>query len=78
MKLTKGTIMTLSLVGAIAGDQIRLITCRTGCVQLGRACYAAAGFTFGTVPTAAVPPSIVGCNLAFRYCYAGCTLIAAR
>ncbi|KAL8987687.1 MAG: hypothetical protein Q9169_008669, partial [Polycauliona sp. 2 TL-2023] len=40
--------------------------CQAGCSAVVVACYAGAGFTFGTVTAgAAVPAAIVGCNSAF-------------
>lgn len=47
--------------------------CQTGCNAVVVACYAAAGFTFGTV-TAGVgtPLAIIGCNAGLGICMAGC------
>jgi len=53
--------------------------CQTGCNGLAVACYAAAGFTFGTVTTGAGIPAVpVGCNASLGACMvtciaAGCT-----
>lgn len=48
-----------------------------GCNGLAVACYAGAGFTFGTVTAgAAVPAVIVGCNIALGTCMAGCATVA--
>mmetsp|Transcript_76330 Transcript_76330/g.163695 ORF Transcript_76330/g.163695 Transcript_76330/m.163695 type:complete len:87 (+) Transcript_76330:80-340(+) len=47
--------------------------CQTGCNAVVVACYAAAGFTFGTVTAGAgVPASIVACNAGLGVCMAGC------
>lgn len=47
--------------------------CQTGCNAVVVACYAAAGFTFGTVTAGAgVPAAIVACNAALGVCMAGC------
>lgn len=47
--------------------------CQTGCNAVVVACYAAAGFTFGTV-TAGVgaPAAVVACNAALGLCMSGC------
>ncbi|KAH9839431.1 uncharacterized protein C8Q71DRAFT_511747 [Rhodofomes roseus] len=49
----------------------------TGCNTVVVACYAAAGFTFGTVIAApAVPAVILGCNAALGTCAATCATVA--
>lgn len=51
--------------------------CQSGCNAVVVACYAAAGFTFGTVTAgAAVPASIVACNSALGVCMAACAGVA--
>jgi hypothetical protein len=51
--------------------------CQTGCNGVAVACYAAAGFTFGTVTAgAAVPAVILGCNAALGTCMAACAAVA--
>jgi hypothetical protein len=40
------------------------------------ACYAAAGFTFGTIAFAAAPPAILACNTALGTCSAACATVA--
>jgi hypothetical protein len=52
-------------------------TCQSGCNGVAVACYAAAGFTFGTVTAGAgVPAAIVGCNVALGSCMAACAAVA--
>ncbi|EIW62522.1 uncharacterized protein TRAVEDRAFT_42882 [Trametes versicolor FP-101664 SS1] len=47
--------------------------CQTGCNALVVACYAGAGFTFGTVTAGAgVPAAVVACNAGLGVCMAGC------
>lgn len=47
--------------------------CQTGCNALVVACYAGAGFTFGTVTAGAgIPAVLVGCNAALGVCMAAC------
>ncbi|KAF8340302.1 uncharacterized protein EI90DRAFT_2906664 [Cantharellus anzutake] len=49
--------------------------CQTGCNVVTVACYAAAGFTFGTVAAAGAPAVIVACNSALGTCSAGCAAL---
>lgn len=52
-------------------------TCQSGCNAVAVACYAAAGFTFGTVTAGAgVPPAIAACNTALGTCMAACAVVA--
>lgn len=47
--------------------------CQTGCNAIVVACYAGAGFTFGTVTAGVgVPAAIVACNSALGVCMAAC------
>ena len=47
--------------------------CQTGCNALVVSCYAAAGFTFGTITAGTgVPAAIIACNAALGTCMAGC------
>ena len=47
--------------------------CQSGCNALVVSCYAAAGFTFGTVTAGAgVPAVILGCNSGLGVCMASC------
>ena len=47
--------------------------CQSGCNALVVSCYAAAGFTFGTVTAGAgIPAAIIGCNAALGTCMAAC------
>ncbi|KAK0496260.1 hypothetical protein EDD18DRAFT_200744 [Armillaria luteobubalina] len=50
--------------------------CQTGCNVLAVACYAAAGFTFGTVAAPAAPAAIVACNSGLGTCSAACASVA--
>ncbi|KAM6501371.1 hypothetical protein JOM56_004385 [Amanita muscaria] len=50
--------------------------CQTGCNTVAVACYAAAGFTFGTVVAApAAPVAIIACNAALGTCSAACATV---
>jgi hypothetical protein len=65
-------IIGLLIVNTTAGP-ISGAICSAGCASLVCACYAAAGFTFGTVTAGAGTPAvIVTCNLAFGKCMAAC------
>lgn len=47
--------------------------CQTGCNAVAVACYAAAGYTFGTVTGGlGVPSAIVACNASLGTCMAAC------
>ncbi|KDQ57059.1 hypothetical protein JAAARDRAFT_207405 [Jaapia argillacea MUCL 33604] len=51
--------------------------CQTGCNALAVACYAGAGFTFGTVvAAAAAPAAVLACNAALGTCSAACAATA--
>ena len=50
---------------------------QAGCAAAVVACYAAAGFVFGTVTAgAATPPAILACNAAFGKCCAAFAVMA--
>ncbi|OBZ83014.1 hypothetical protein A0J61_08935 [Choanephora cucurbitarum] len=47
--------------------------CQAGCNAVAVACYAGAGFTFGTVTAGAgIPAVILGCNAALGTCMTAC------
>ena len=49
--------------------------CQAGCAAVVVACYAAAGFIFGTVTGGiGAPPPILACNVAFGKCSASCAI----
>jgi hypothetical protein len=51
--------------------------CQAGCAAVVVACYAAAGFIFGTVTVgASTPATILACNAAFAKCSAACAAVA--
>lgn len=76
MQPTKIIIPAMSLVTAVAAGPIAYGTCQAGCASVVVACYAGAGFTFGTVLGLAAPASIAGCNSAFGFCQAKCAVVA--
>jgi len=50
--------------------------CQAGCAAMVVACYAAGGFTFGTVTAGAGAPAVVvACNVAFGKCSATCAAL---
>ena len=66
------TVISCLLDVAIAGPAAYGI-CQTGCNAVAYACYAAAGFTFGTVTGGTgVPAAIMGCNASLGVCMASC------
>jgi hypothetical protein len=47
--------------------------CQSGCNAVAASCYAAAGFTFGTVTAGVgIPAALVACNSALGFCMASC------
>ncbi|PPR07183.1 hypothetical protein CVT26_012613 [Gymnopilus dilepis] len=50
--------------------------CQTGCNTVAVACYAAAGFTFGTIAAPVAPAAVVACNAALGTCSAACATVA--
>ena len=47
--------------------------CQTGCNLYCVTCYAAAGYTFGTVTAGfGVPAAVTACNLSLGVCMSGC------
>ncbi|TFY54996.1 hypothetical protein EVJ58_g8527 [Rhodofomes roseus] len=79
MKTPYALIAALALAVATpaSAGPIAYGLCQTGCNTVVVACYAAAGFTFGTVIAApAVPAVILGCNAALGTCAATCATVA--
>ncbi|KAF9497993.1 hypothetical protein BDN71DRAFT_1386764 [Pleurotus eryngii] len=74
-KLAPVAVVLAALSGVEAGP-IAYGLCQTGCNAVAVACYAAAGFTFGTVIAApAAPAAILACNAALGACSATCATI---
>ncbi|KAF9014159.1 hypothetical protein BDQ17DRAFT_1270363 [Cyathus striatus] len=72
-------LASLLIAPVVLSGPISYGICQSGCNAVAVACYAAAGFTFGTVAAAAAPAALVGCNSALGTCSAACastTLIA--
>ena len=68
--LTCAVFATMTDAGPVAYG-----ICQTGCNGIAVACYAAAGFTFGTVTAGAgIPAAIVACNGSLGGCMAACVL----
>lgn len=72
------SILILSLNIVQAGPVAAGI-CYAGCASVTVACFAAAGFTFGTVPGAQIAsiPALAACNAAFGTCEAACMVALA-
>ena len=70
VKAVKAILMFLFLLShVVVGGPIAYGLCQTGCNGIAVACYAAAGYTFGTVTAGAgVPAAIAGCNTALGAC----------
>ncbi|KAG7446822.1 uncharacterized protein BT62DRAFT_931390 [Guyanagaster necrorhizus] len=69
-------VTSLALVHQTHAGPISYGICQTGCNALAVACYAAAGFTFGTIAAPAAPAAIVSCNSALGACSASCASVA--
>ncbi|CRK86781.1 CLUMA_CG000612, isoform A [Clunio marinus] len=66
-------IVLLLSASSIKAGPLAYGICQTGCNAMVVACYAAAGFTFGTVTAGAgVPAAIIACNVALGTCMAAC------
>ncbi len=66
----------LLLQDSTLGGPIAYGICQSGCAAIVVACYAAAGFTFGTVTAGAgTPAAIIACNSAFGICSGKCALV---
>ncbi|TFK33514.1 cysteine-rich protein [Crucibulum laeve] len=75
--LTATLAMALVYVPTAEAGIISYGICQTGCNVLAVACYAAAGFTFGTVvAAAAAPPAILACNAGLGTCSSACAVVA--
>ncbi|KAI0071739.1 hypothetical protein K474DRAFT_1668680 [Panus rudis PR-1116 ss-1] len=76
----KWTVLLASVVALAApakGGPIAYGICQTGCNTVAVACYAGAGFTFGTVvAAAAAPAAVLACNAALGTCSAACATVA--
>ena len=72
--LIVGLVFTISLPRPSDGGLLAQGVCYGGCAGMVCACFAAAGFTFGTVPGAiiAATPALAACNTAFGACEAAC------
>ncbi|KAI0089603.1 hypothetical protein BDY19DRAFT_872480, partial [Irpex rosettiformis] len=67
----------VAVAGTANAGPIAYGICQTGCNAVAVACYAAAGFTFGTVVAApATPAVIIACNAALGTCSAACATVA--
>lgn len=72
MQLHKSYMAMLFLASSVAADSDAYGTCQAGCSSLVVACYAAAGFTFGTLAAAGAPGAILRCNDSYGDCQAAC------
>jgi len=73
--ITIATIMMMPT--STSAGPIAYGICQTGCNSLVVACYAAAGFTFGTVvASAATPAVLLACNVGLGTCSATCATVA--
>ncbi|KIJ22769.1 hypothetical protein M422DRAFT_778434 [Sphaerobolus stellatus SS14] len=76
MRFSKLILITLPIT-LVQGGIIAYGICQTGCNTVAVACYAGAGFVFGTVVAAPLaPPAIIACNSALGVCSAACAATA--
>lgn len=75
LNMSRTFLLCVLLIGITASKSgiVGYGICQSGCNCLAVACYAAAGFTFGTVTAgAAIPAVIVSCNAGLGTCMASC------
>ncbi|KAK3805448.1 MAG: hypothetical protein JOS17DRAFT_768507 [Linnemannia elongata] len=66
-------LVFFSILGLTTAGPLAYGICQTGCNAVAVACYAAAGFTFGTVTAGVgIPAVIIGCNTALGTCMVAC------
>ncbi|KIJ92581.1 glycoside hydrolase family 31 protein [Laccaria amethystina LaAM-08-1] len=77
MRISTALLLSpLLMVAKVNAGPIAYGLCQTGCNTVAVACYAAAGFTFGTIVAApATPAVILGCNSALGVCSATCATL---
>ncbi|KAH6901375.1 hypothetical protein BKA70DRAFT_1307268 [Coprinopsis sp. MPI-PUGE-AT-0042] len=75
MRLTLAAASLIAFVGQVNAGLIMYGICQTGCNTVAVACYAAAGFTFGTIAAPVAPAAIVACNGALGTCSAACATV---
>lgn len=75
-RLISLTTIVLFLTPVSNAGPIATGICYAGCATVTCACFAAAGFTFGTVPATliAATPALAACNAAFGVCEAACVV----
>lgn len=70
MKFSLIVLSTVITIQSVTAGPLLGAAVASGCAAVVCACYAAAGFTFGTVLAVAAPPAIIACNSAFGICMA--------
>ena len=76
-KLWSLLFVLILMTPAVSGGLLAYGLCQAGCAAVVVACYAAAGFVFGTVTAGAgTPPAILACNAAFGKCCAAFAVAA--
>ncbi|KAF8808935.1 hypothetical protein BYT27DRAFT_7136999 [Phlegmacium glaucopus] len=75
--LSKSAIALIIMTTSVSAGPIAYGICQTGCNAVVVACYAAAGFTFGTVVASpAAPAVLLACNAGLGVCSASCATVA--
>ncbi|SMR41375.1 unnamed protein product [Zymoseptoria tritici ST99CH_1E4] len=73
MRLLKMSLATLAVIApAISAGPAAYGVCQGGCAKVVKACYAAAGFIWGSAFDGPVPATVQACNGAFGICQGAC------
>ena len=67
-----GCLLASACINQASAGPLSYGICQTGCNAVGVACYAAAGFTFGTVAAPLAVPALLQCNAGLGLCMAAC------
>lgn len=72
-------IALISSTSTVTAIPVAAGICYAGCAAVTVACFAAAGFTFGTVSGSVIAavPALAACNAAFGVCEAACVAALA-
>ncbi|KAG1436808.1 hypothetical protein G6F56_013401 [Rhizopus delemar] len=66
-------LVVFTLIQSCVAGPLSYAICQTGCNAVVVACYAGAGFVFGTITGGlGAPPAILACNAGLGVCMSGC------
>ena len=73
MKLLFVFTLLSTIIALVNAGPLAYGICQTGCNAIVVSCYAAAGFTFGTVTAGVGTPTVlIACNASLGTCMAAC------